>query len=494
MERSSSRRIACISLFSLLAAVVLPAHGDENDLLDYCLENPKQCALSVEAVDEGWQRHWNADRPQVLASTFKTLVLIAYAQAVADGTLSPDDTVAKEEWGRYFAGGTTLERSWSDLGSPDRVRLDDLARLMILNSDNQAPDLFLASLLEKKQVKAATRLFDWHDSPVTISSMFTLWNNLNDVGGTGNRVATDYGGFEAGGYQKELSKITKRFRNDGFVETVRENRCAQPPWFVGTPPCTPPQPFTTAENLRTLQNHHAARGTTRAYATLLRGLLDRSVLSAAAQEVLERNFDQAWLELFPILTPAFSRYGLKSGSLATSAGLRILTWGHYMETAIGRYVVVVFLQDMLGTRKAPEGGDVNAFAQQFALNATFRQTVRNSLDARPLPAELVPRLKKAKLGGSRKVTVKAKVENSSPVAADAFEVALYLLDDTETAGAMPVATQVVGSLGAYRARTVTLRHMADHDVSGKLAVVVVDPGAAVQEQDDDNNVTWERLD
>lgn len=479
---------------SLCAAVASPALGDEYDLLEFCLGHPRNCALSVEAVDEGWQRHWNADRPQVLASTFKTLVLIAYAQAVADGRLSPDDTVTKEAWGRYFVGGSTLAQSWNDLGSPDRVRLDDLARVMILNSDNQAPDLFLASLLKKKKIKKATKLFDWHDSPATISSLFSLWNNLNDVGGTGDRVATDYGGFEAGGYQQELKNITKRFRKDSFVKTVRGNLCAQPPWVAGTPPCSPPQPFTAEANFRVLETHHFTRGTTRAYATLLRGLLDRTLISPAAQEVVDRNYDRAWLEKFPTLAGAFTRYGFKSGSLATSKGLQVLTWGIYMETARGRYVVVVFLQDLLGARKAPEAADVNLFAQRFALSATFRQTVREAFDEQPLPAELVPRLKKVRLAGGRTVTVKASAENSSPVATGGFEVSLFLLDDADVGAASPVATRSVGPLGAYRAKAVNFKVKADEDVSGKLAVVVVDSGAAVDEQDEDNNVTWERLD
>jgi len=92
------------------------------------------------------------------------------------------------------------------------------------------------------------------------------------------------------------------------------------------------------------------------------------------------------------------------------------------------------------------------------------------------------------------VTVKAKVENSSPIATGGFEVAPFLLDDAETEGATPVATKTVGSLGGYRTKAVTLKHTADQDVTGKLAVVVVDSRAEVTEQDDDNNVTWERLD
>lgn len=495
MERSSSRRIVWLTLLSLCAATASPALGDENKTLKYCLNRPQQCALSVVAVDEGWERHWNADRPQVLASTFKALVLLAYAQAVADGALSPDDTVTKEEWGRYFSGGPALMENWDVAGQPDRVRLDDLARLMIIYGDNTAADLFAAVLVNKKRLKKATQLFDWHDLPAPIFSTFTLWLNLNGVGGTGNRVAIDYGGFEAGGYQKELSKVAKSFKKDAFVEVVRENLCDQPPWVAGTPPCSPAQPFTTEKSLRTLTMRHFTRGTTRAYATLFRGLLDGTLLSPAAQEVVDRILDRGWLDRFPTLQESFSRYGLKGGNLPTSKGKdQILTWAHYLETATGRYVVVVFLQDMLSTRRAPGAGDVNAFAQQFALNGTFRQRVRDAFDDRSLPTELVPRLKRVQLGGGRRVTVRAKVENSSPVPAGAFEVALYLLDDTGTAGATPVATKAVGSLGAYRSKAVTLRHTADQDVTGKLAVVVVDSGEAVAEQDENNNVTWERLD
>ena len=47
-----------------------------------------------------------------------------------------------------------------------------------------------------------------------------------------------------------------------------------------------------------------------------------------------------------------------------------------METSGGRFVVVVFLQDMLSTRRAPKVLDVQAFAQQFALNAGLRRSWR----------------------------------------------------------------------------------------------------------------------
>lgn len=262
------KRGVSVTLASALLATAYgaeAARADENDLLEYCLDNSKACAISVHAVDEGWQRHWNADRPQVLASTFKILVLMAYAQAVADGAVSPDDTIDKEDWGRYYSGGTGFAASWDQMGNPDRPSLDELARVMILNSDNAVPDYFLATL-KKKLVKSAFKRYDWHDFPAGISAMFGLWQNLNGVGGTGNRIAADYSGFEAVGYQKELKKHTKALKRDSFVAAVRERMCQQPPWVSGDPPCDPPRPATTTRSYEILENHHFNRSTTRSYA------------------------------------------------------------------------------------------------------------------------------------------------------------------------------------------------------------------------------------
>lgn len=493
--RGVSRSLVSGVLVVFAAVALAPpmARADENDLLEYCLDNPDACALSVEAVDEGWQRHWNADRPQSLASTFKVLVLLAYAQAVADGTMSADDTVDKNEWARYFSGGSTLSTSWNELGNPDDVRLDDLARMMILNSDNSAPDLLLAEL-GKKRVKQAVKLFDWHDLPAAISAIFGLWGNLGGVGGTGNRVAADYGGFDVNGYQKELASHTKSLQKASFVERVRESLCDQPPWIAGPAPCDPPRPFTSEESLRILETHHFNRSTTRSYLNLMRRILDGSLLSPEAQQAVVRNLDEAWLERFPSLSPAFVRYGLKGGNLATGDGNQVLTWAHYMETSAGRYVVVVFLRDMLSTQQAPGAPDVNAFAQQFALDAAFRRQVRDAFSAEALAAELVPQLKKVKLQGGRTVTVKAKVFNTSPVSAGRpVTASLYVVDAAQPGGAAAVASARVKTLAGYKSKTVTLKATVD-GARGKFAVVLVDSGEEVGEQDEANNLIWQRLD
>jgi hypothetical protein len=475
------------------AGFAVPASADENTLLNYCLNNPKLCAISVESLDEGWQGHWNADRPQTLASLYKVLPLLGYAQAVAKGSMSPDDTVDKNEWGRYFAGGTTLSTSWDLLGQPDRVRLDDLARVMIVNSDNSAPDLFL-DLLKKARIRKAVRLFDWHDVPVGGGSFRSLWQNLNDVAGTGDRVAADYGGFEASGYQRELARHAKALRNDAYVAAFRANLCDQPPWLPGSPGCSPPQPFTTEKSFRILRNKHYTRGTTRSYATLMRKLLDGSLLSPKAQEVVDRNLDKVWLDRSPQLRQSFSRFGLKGGGFGMrGGGQQIVTWANYMETSGGRFVAVVFLQDMRNPRKAPQVADFWDFAQQFALNAAFRQRVRDAIGGATLPTELAPKINGVKSQG-RTVTLKAQVFNTSPVASGGpIKVSLFVLDDPKTAGATALKSMQIGPLAGYRSKRVTLRATSPQDISGKLAVLMIDSDEAIAEQDEKNNVTWERL-
>lgn len=491
MNQTSHRMRVLWIAVALLPLAARAAVADEDSLLDYCLANPEACAMSVEALDEGWEGHLNADRPQALASTFKALVVLAYAQAVADGVVSPDDTVDKDEWARYFSGGASLATTWELMGNPDRVRLGDLARLMVVNGDNSAADFFLAAL-KKKVIKKAVRRFDWHDFPAGISAQFGLWLNLNGVGGTGNRVAADYGGFEAAGYQKELKQHTKALDRDTFVDAVREQLCDQPPWLAGPPPCDPAQPFTTEKSFKTLTNRHFTRGTTRAYATLMRKLLTRSLLSPDAQEILEQNLE-AWLDVFPSLRSDYLRYGLKGGNLPTAKGDQILTWAHYLETPAGRFVVVIFLRDMLATRRAPIAQDFQDFVFAFTLDSSFRRRVREALEGPALPPELVPQLVRVKAKG-RKLTVKAKVSNTSPLSSGVpVEVSLYLLDDIETEGATPLAVVEVGALAGYKSKTVTLTAKADEDVAGKLAVLRVDSDDALAEQDEDNNLTWERL-
>jgi beta-lactamase class A len=159
-----------IVVIGLLATGAQARAAAPETLLDFCVANPKVCAISVFSIDEGWERHLNPDRPQVLAATMKIVMLIAYAQAVVDGAISPDATMSRDEWARYQTlDGGALKSAWEELGKPQNVSWQDLARMMIRYSDNSTPDHLIATLGSKRIRKALKVVGGFHDTPAAIS-------------------------------------------------------------------------------------------------------------------------------------------------------------------------------------------------------------------------------------------------------------------------------------------------------------------------------------
>lgn len=481
------------TLLPLIALPPSPAAADENDLLDFCVSNPDHCAISVHAIDEGWEAHLNPDRPQVLASTSKILMLLAYGQAVADGVIDPDDTIDRDEWARFLTlDGFALKTSWEDLGMPTQVRWGDLARMMILHSDNATPDLIVGEL-GTKRLKQARKLFrGFHDLPLPISAMFGLWFNGNGTGGTGDRVATDYGSFGIQGYQKEASAIFKQLMTAGGLETYRRSLCVRPPWEGGGA-CNPPADSTELSNRLAMMKTHFTRSTTRTYADLMSRMLQGTLLKADEDAVVRPILEQ-WLDEFPTLSPAFSRYGLKGGSLAGGPdGNELITWAHYMQTGSGqRYVAVVFLQALRSTGNPPDASDINAFAQQFSLNAAFRSQVRTALQADDARPEVIGQI--LKLKGKGKVTLRGRVENAGPTATDDFVVRVYVSDDAALdAGDTLIGTVNIKGLKDRKGKNFTVKGNAPGGAQGKFALLSVDDDDALNEQDEDNNLLHSRI-
>lgn len=491
MPSSTRTVLSALSILALLSALPARAAGDR--VLDYCLENRGACAISVAAVSEKWERHLNPDRPQSLGSAFKVASLIAYAQAVASGKLQPTDRIDREEWARYLTlDGGALTRSWNDLGQPSQPALDDLARMMILNSDNAFPDWLIARLGEQDMAKAR-QLFPFHDQPAPISAMFGLFTGARGEGGSGNRIAADYGDFGVAGYQAELGAFFGALQSQqAAVDRMREAQCVQPPWRTGPPPCSPTQPASTEESFRTLMREFFNRSNTRSYLTVYKGLLEGNLLPGPVQQVVQGKLE-SWLDRFPSLRSSFTRYGFKAGSLATSEGMDVLTWAHYMELGNGqRYVVVVFLQGLRGTSSPPTLTDVNDFAEQFALDSAFRDKVKSALPTKDARPELLVTITGVERQGNR-LTVKARIANVSPNRARRpFRVEMRLSGPDPDTFTLLKSVQVRG-LKAYKGVEVTLTGTAPGDPGGRLAIVHADARNIVSEQDESNNVNWSRI-
>lgn len=473
-------------------AVPARAAGGQDKVLNFCRTYKSSCAISVAAVTENWERHLNPDRPQSLGSSFKVLSLIAYGQAVAANKLKPTDRIDREEWARYLTlDGGALARSWNDLGRPDRPTLEQLAKMMILNSDNAFPDWLLARLSAQDLTKAR-QLFPFHDTPAPVSGMFALLTGAQGEGGSGNRIAADYGGFGVGDYQTEVRNFFTSLQDPAAVARAREALCLQPPWQTGAAPCRPPQPGTQEANFRAVLREHFTRSNTRSYLKVYKGLLAGNLLPARAQQEVRRHLE-SWFDLFPTLRPAFTRYGIKGGSLATGQGTDVLTWAHYTETsARQRYVTIVFLQGLLDTPNPPTAADLNDFAQQFALDRAFRTRVKNGLAAKDARPELLATITSLTRQGNA-LTLKARIDNVSPNPSRAFQVELRLSHASNPAQFTLLKSAQVASLAANKGVDLTLTATAPNDPRGRLAVLYADARNAIAEQDESNNINWSRV-
>ncbi|NKY58229.1 serine hydrolase [Nocardia flavorosea] len=98
-----------------------------------------------------------AGEPQPTASANKVVPLAAYARAVADGELDPQEQVPVAEWERWYLPGTdggAHERARARLGG-ETVTLDQLVSAMIRESDNAVPDYLRERLGDQALIDAA---------------------------------------------------------------------------------------------------------------------------------------------------------------------------------------------------------------------------------------------------------------------------------------------------------------------------------------------------
>ncbi|MCD2189942.1 serine hydrolase [Actinomycetospora soli] len=106
-----------------------------------------------------------ADRPFPLASAVKVVHLTAYAAAVADGRIRPDEQVARADWERWYVPGTDGDAhptALQRLGPGPDYAVDQLVTAMIRESDNAAAD-WLRARLGDDALRAAAASTGWVD-------------------------------------------------------------------------------------------------------------------------------------------------------------------------------------------------------------------------------------------------------------------------------------------------------------------------------------------
>lgn len=481
----------------LLAATLVHQPAGAVEVFDYCLDHPQQCAISVHHLTEGWERHYNADRLQVTASTFKVLTLIVYAQAVVDGRLDPDRLVPKEEWARFWIGGDggALARSWEGLESPDRVTVDQMMRKMIEESDNASPDWLLNELGRKYFEQVLGRyVAGYHDVPESIAATFMTWGVNSEEPDVTVRVLGDYSGIDALGFKKEVRSLFGRLRSPDFAGDTRRTSCAVPPWESEDPACQPTV-RTTAAQARRVIGDYFVQSNARTYTRLLAGILERTLLPPAVQEIVERHLE--WQLEIPDAAAVLSRVGTKGGDLRPQNICNYVAYGEVRATG-ERAVASVFLHDVPVALDCAE--DVRPFEllEAILFEDGFKEELMSRLPEEGPRPDLIARLtglkRKSKRNGDQ-LKGKLQVRNIGPVDAEGpFEVRLVASDDARVGRSDDtLETWVIPFLASDGRRTLRIKLKGLDSQEGRFLFVRVDPKKEVNESNEDNNRPWEVL-
>jgi hypothetical protein len=457
------------------------------ELLEFCVANPRHCSISVNHLSAGWQRHLQADRLNAIASTYKLVTLLVYAQRVADGRTQATRRLSRDHWARFWigadgeelrptrtgpvvdeGGGTyqisraggrrlsgSLRRSWEYLRRPPRITLDDLAGVMIRFSDNAAADWMLYQFGERSfEHFIESRLSGFHDTPPSINAMFlTYFLNPEQPGrpAIGARMLSAYSGYETRGYRDEMARWFARLEDRRYVSQARSCQPAVLPWDQRIGACPPLLGEPGEEQMRQLFNRYSVQSNTRTQTRLMTRLLKRDLLDPEVHQVAERALEfrlDPGRFRDPRFRNLFRRYGAKSGSLRTHRGLSVLAWTAYFESQPGadgttrRGAVSIHLRDLPGRQRDPKGGystpDIDfelplRFAEDVILNRNGLATaVMNRLPVEDPRAELVARVRRLETRShgsdrARALAMEVRVRNIGTAATRvATDLALFL--------------------------------------------------------------------
>ncbi len=296
----------------LISAAALGAgllYGELNrkkkDLLDYLQSHPETTAIAAytfdangELVDDGASLFHNADTPFVMASTMKTVVLAAYADAVVAGALDPAERVAVREIERYylpFTDGGAHKNGLARLGlgadeagfavDPGAaITLDDVARIMIHDSGNAEMDYLLSRLGSERMAAVMAKGGLAHHTPIrpVLEATLVMFNQ-----------------------EHAASPRTPEERVRLYTEN-EDWRAAQIAYIRSG------QVQTSLEDQAAVMEQMGARGTAREYAQVLARVASGRFISAEVSQRMQQMLESVPTDA-PLRLLFYRRLGAKEG-------------------------------------------------------------------------------------------------------------------------------------------------------------------------------------
>ena len=283
-----------------------------------------------------------------LASVAKLIMLVAYAEAVADGALYPQEQISLAELDRYYLPNFDLGahrqaidelRRNDRLLSPDSdpaVTLQDVAWMMIRHSSNAAAD-YLHLRLGRQRIEETTIALGLNDAPASHSApctflgQFLMQANHSRAAANDRAILTAFTEGSPDGaaaYGAAVAQLADTYINDDSF------RAAEQAWRAATR-----RP--TIDTQRYFAGRLAPQGTAGAYAELMSRLAQNGLSNAdssyQARLILE------WPNQFDANQELFSNVGYKNGSLAgvLNSAYYAYRWGDAAPV-----IVVLFFRDI----------------------------------------------------------------------------------------------------------------------------------------------------
>jgi hypothetical protein len=321
----------------------------------------------------------NADQPVPLASTIKIVLLAAYAEQVEQGRLQPDQPVLLADWQRYYLPGTdggAHQASLQQLGiatneagfalDPARtVSLEELARAMIVQSDNAAADY----LLDRIGTAAISDLIEragleQQELPMSSLGMFLSWRNHEQPRQQHERIE-QLAAMRDAEYRQQVERLADRYVHSAWGAAERSWRSS-----ASLPDLTY-QAFATSQL--------APHGSAADYARIMAGIAGDSFISPEVSQRMREYLD--WPMQFAGNQARFSDFAAKGGSLPgliTEALYVIPQNGDFAEQ---QRVVVLFMPElpMSAFLRLGQTFGHQTFMLQLAEEAAFAEQVRQTL-------------------------------------------------------------------------------------------------------------------
>ena len=328
-------------------------------------ENSQDVAVAVYTVNtDGTLRMddaltYNIDKPMPLASTVKIVVLAAYAQAVVEGKVDPDEEVSVRDWEVYYLPGTDggahagaleeLNVSSDELGfakDVSTVRLDDIVSAMIVQSDNAATDYVMNRVGDEAMARVIQEnSLTQQEVPLSFLGTFLALNNAE--------TPLPYSDL-----QRSAERDEQRYLTDSAWHEVQQN--------------SPLASLDTFEKqAEVLQS--STKGSAENYARMMGGVVTETFISPEVSRVMRKHLE--WPMQIPGNEESFETFGAKGGSLPG-----ILTEASYLIPKTGDFagearVAVLFFN------RLPEAS-FNSLAQSYAQQSVLLRlaTERSAVD------------------------------------------------------------------------------------------------------------------